>query len=798
MRVRFIVVSLAVCCVVSVPAFSSDGRDWLGVDLMRPDCLAGWDYGPERPSGWTIAGGALRGDGSSTPLLSGFTFGDFQLRFGWGVEGSAAWEIALPEVPSGAGLRLRLCEGEHCGQLDDAGKTLLPGSPLAAVSGGLHRARLDRAGSRLTLTVDDRQLWQLSIAPGRRFGLGLAVTGGEARLADLRVLEPPGEPILNGKDLTGWWTPGDLKAWAAENGQIVLRKENGNYLRTEKLYGNYTLSLEYRIQKGGNSGIGIRTPRPAWPSSDGMELQLWDIPYDKKPLDKHAAGAIYGNVPPLARADKSGQFNRMVIKADGWMISVWMNGELIQQCNTGDHPELKNRHLQGWIGIQDHGARIEVRDLRVLEAPPGLGLDAWQKPRPLCGARLVVDRLMNSERLSVPDEARSGVVTARVEGNKAEGHVLADLTGPGAVVCLARSSDDGRLAFSFDGEPKPRLESKPADLWQSAPQLSEDPNPVLTFLAYRKSLRIVLRGAARGNWRIDYLEFPKGIPVESYTPGDPHAPHGWLAAALYRHEQFGWGVHREFEPRPRMTAKPKTIQPGKRERMIRVDGAGIVHWLKLTADKRVLDNDDLWLEVRTDGQKEPAVATPVRFWFPGLAGNGNYPNFVMVDRNGVTNMLAMPFGAGIELALANRGSKPIRGVGMTISLERATEHNRSDFQNRMRLRAVFEPAGEEANRLAACRGRGRWIGLVCEQPKGTSLKIESLSVDGQAVESWNGWGLDTFLGRSGDFRSCLSGRRGPLAWRYLLVDPVNFQRSLDLTPRNPAPGGRLAVFYVER
>jgi len=789
---------LVACCLIPVPAFSSDDRDGIGVHLMRPDSLAGWDYGPGRPSGWMIAGGTLRGSGSSTPLLSGFTFGDFQLQFGWGVEAGAAWDVLLPEVPSGPGLRLRLCEGEHCGQLDDADKTLAPGSPVAAISSGLHRARLDRAGNRLTLSVDDRQLWQVPVAPGRRFGLGLAVTGGEARLADLRVQEPPGEPIGNGKDLTGWWTPGDIKAWGVENGQIVLRKENGNYLRSEKEYANYTLSLEYKIQKGGNSGIGIRTPRPAWPSGDGMEIQIWDIPYDHKPLDKHAPGAIYGNVPPLARADKTGQYNRMVIKADGWMISVWMNGQLIQQCNTGDHPELKNRNLKGWIGIQDHGARIDVRDMRVLEAPPGLGLDAWQKPRPPCGARLVVDRLMNSERLSVPDGARSGVVTARVEGKKAEGHVLADLPGPGAVVCLARSSDDGRLAFYFDGEQSPRLECKPADLWQVAPQLSEDPKPVLTYLAYRKGLRIVLRDAARGNWRIDYLTFPTNIPVDSYTAGDPYAPRGWLAAALYRHEQFGWGVHREFEPRPRMTAGPKTIQPGKRERMIQVDGAGIVHWVKLTADKRVLDNNDLWLEVRTDGRKEPAVATPVRFWFPGLAGNGNYPNFVMVDRNGATNMLAMPFGAGIELTLANRGSKPIRGVGTIVSPELATEQTRGDIQGRMRLRAVFEPAGQDANHLASCRGRGRWVGLVCEQPKGTPLRIESLAVDGQAVESWSDWSLDTFLGHNGDFRSCLSGRHGPLAWRYLLAQPVDFQQSFELTPRGPTRGGRLAVFYVGR
>jgi hypothetical protein len=763
---------------------------------MRPDSLAGWEYGAEPPSGWTLAGGELRGNAASTALLSGFTFGEFRLRFAWSVEGKAAWEIALPEVPSGPGLRLMLCEGDGCGRLDDAGKPLAPGGSIPATSGKMHEARLDRAGDKLALAMDGRQLWQVTIRAGRRFGLGLTVRRGAARLSGLRVQEPPGEPIFNGRNLAGWWTPGDPTAWAAENGQIVLRKANGNYLRSEKEYANYTLSLDYKIDKGGNSGVGIRTPRPAWPSSDGMEIQIWDLPYHT-PLDKHAAGAIYGNVPPLGRADRSGEFNHMVIKADGWMISVWMNGQLVQQCHTGMHPELKHRHLKGWIGIQDHNARIEVRNIRVLEAPPGLGLDAWQKPRPPCGAAVVIDRLMNPERLSVADGVRSRVAAASVEGDKPEGRVLADLAGPGALVRLARTSDDGRLAFYFDGEAKPRLTCKPADLWQVAPQLAEDPNPVLTFLAFRKSLKIVLSGANRGDWQCDYLSFPVDIRVDSFTAKDARIPRGWLAAAIYRHEQFGWGVHREYDPRPRLAGGPKTIAPGKSERLIRADGSGIVHWIKLTADKRVLENNDLWLEARVDGQSEPAVAAPVRFWFAGLAGDGNYPNYVLVDHGGPTNMLAMPFGAGIELALANRGKRPIAGAGLTVSLERATDATRGDIQKRMRLHAVFEPAGQAVRDLVRCEGRGRLVGLVYEEPKGAGTALRSLVVDGEPADGWNAPTLDAFLGRSGNFRSCLSGRRGPLAWRYFLVEPIDFRKSLRLTASGTTLGNRVAIFYAE-
>ena len=59
---------------------------------------------------------------------------------------------------------------------------------------------------------------------------------------------------------------------------------------------------------------------------------------------------------------------------------------------------------------------------------------------------------------------------------------------------------------------------------------------------------------------------------------------------------------------------------------------------------------------------QPAVAAPLRFWFPGLAGLENYPNYVLVDRGGVTCMLPMPFGKGVRLAMRNRGQRAAPGV----------------------------------------------------------------------------------------------------------------------------------------
>jgi hypothetical protein len=60
--------------------------------------------------------------------------------------------------------------------------------------------------------------------------------------------------------------------------------------------------------------------------------------------------------------------------------------------------------------------------------------------------------------------------------------------------------------------------------------------------------------------------------------------------------------------------------------------------------------------------------------------------------------------------------------------------------------------------------------------------------------------LDPFWGRPGEgqnFYRALSGRRGTLAWRYLVLEPVSFENSLEFVPTSGSRlGNRLALFYV--
>ncbi|HEY5311331.1 MAG TPA: DUF1080 domain-containing protein, partial [Pirellulales bacterium] len=555
-----------------------------GLRLLDRNSLAGWQYGEPDTSGWSVKDGVLHADSPKHPLLSGWTLGDFELRFDFVESKGASLTISLERVPDGHGPSVAINGSEA----KLSGATSGPDSmSLGAPADRRHSAVFTREGKQLRVSIDGLLKSSMSI-PDSRFGLSLAAHG-VLSVHDLELAEPAGEPIFNGRDLTGWYTIGNRDSWLVEDGKIVLVNKNGNYLRTEKQYGNFTLSLQYKIARSGNSGVGIRTPREGWPSGDGMELQMLDEK-PGTPMTRHSTMAIYGNLEPLAKADQPDQWNRVTIKADGYMISAWVNGVLVQQADTSQLPELKHRHLSGWIGLQDHNAHTEFRDLRVLEAPPGVGLTAWQNPRPVSGAALVLNRLMNLDVLTRPEGTTSGAVTHRVASDGEE--VIAELHGPGAVVEVSGEHTHGQVSLFFDGNSKPAVDCPAAELKSRVPLVGPPNQPLLTYVPFKRSLKITATQAAGDRYRVLYVKFPSTVPVEKFAGPDSTVPRGWLPAISYRYQQHGWGGMREQDEDldPRETSGKQTLEPGKRVSLVKLDDAGIVEWFKLHAPAKALTN----------------------------------------------------------------------------------------------------------------------------------------------------------------------------------------------------------------
>jgi hypothetical protein len=184
-------------------------------------------------------------------------------------------------------------------------------------------------------------------------------------------------PLFEGTDLAGWTSaagqqPG--KGWVVEDGALV-RKEPAGDLWTRDRFGDFVLDLEF--QTTGNSGVFIRTDKPPNNAQTGLEIQI------ERPgmaPGKHSCGALYDALAPTKEASKMDGWNHLVITARGPKITVVMNDEPIIDADldrwteAGKNPDgtenkfhtaLKDFKREGYIGLQDHGAVVKFRNIKI-------------------------------------------------------------------------------------------------------------------------------------------------------------------------------------------------------------------------------------------------------------------------------------------------------------------------------------------------------------------------------------------------------------------------------------------------
>src|SRR5690242_17732193 len=66
--------------------------------------------------------------------------------------------------------------------------------------------------------------------------------------------------LFDGQSLKGWTFVGEGPGCFAKNGVIVNPKDCTGNLFTEKEYSDFVLRLDYKLEPGGNNGVGIRAP----------------------------------------------------------------------------------------------------------------------------------------------------------------------------------------------------------------------------------------------------------------------------------------------------------------------------------------------------------------------------------------------------------------------------------------------------------------------------------------------------------------------------------------------------------
>ena len=207
------------------------------------------------------------------------------------------------------------------------------------------------------------------------FALGGLVFSGSVD-ADEKADEKGFVPLYNGKDLSGWEVlDGSKEAWKADGELLSCVAAGGGWLRTDKMYSDFVLKLEFRLPANGNSGVGLRFPAEGNPAFVGMEIQILDDDGDEYtepqgfPIQRQH---LFRGRRQTRCAETVGEFNSYEITCNGPFIKVVLNGETITEADidkyekaSGDYQPLRDRPRIGYIGMQSHGSRVDFRNIAI-------------------------------------------------------------------------------------------------------------------------------------------------------------------------------------------------------------------------------------------------------------------------------------------------------------------------------------------------------------------------------------------------------------------------------------------------
>lgn len=189
--------------------------------------------------------------------------------------------------------------------------------------------------------------------------------------------------LFDGKSFDGWkgFQSDKVPAgWKVVDGEIH-RGDGGGDLVTGEEYGDFELSLDWKIAPGGNSGIIWRASEaqnPGWLT--GPEMQILD---NKRHADGRnattSAGSVYALIaPPRDVSLTPNRWNTARLVARGTKIEYWLNNVQTASFDTASDEwksllaKSKFRNLKdfaklskGRIILQDHSDPVSFRNVKI-------------------------------------------------------------------------------------------------------------------------------------------------------------------------------------------------------------------------------------------------------------------------------------------------------------------------------------------------------------------------------------------------------------------------------------------------
>lgn len=225
--------------------------------------------------------------------------------------------------------------------------------------------------------ISRRQFVRGSAALGAAAKFGFpGITGAQGRNQDL--------PLFDGKTLDGWTTIDGrpvTRGWETVDGAIHLTKNAGaGHIVTAREYGDFDLRFEWKIAKGGNSGVKYRVRRFE-KRVLGCEYQILDDGgHQDGQTAKKSTGSLFDVCAPSTdkHLKSVGEYNASRIVVRGELIEHWLNGDRIVSMHVGspDWDDKKARskfakvrgfgeNRNGKIMLTDHGDEVWYRNVTI-------------------------------------------------------------------------------------------------------------------------------------------------------------------------------------------------------------------------------------------------------------------------------------------------------------------------------------------------------------------------------------------------------------------------------------------------
>ncbi len=242
----------------------------------------------------------------------------------------------------------------------------------------------------------------------------------------------------------------------------------GSYLVVyEKKLGDFILDFDYKLSEGCNSGVFLRVGDLNDPVNTGIEVALDDTTGSTE----RDSGAFYGLVAPARNAQlPAGEWNHMIITAQGPVIAVTLNGAEVSRINV-DEWTVPGKRLDG----SDH----KFKDVAIARLPRNgyLGFqdlrgDCWFKEitlRTPGGGELptnsAADTIAATDQAEVPTRTGATTRTAGVPTSSSPPPPAVAPAAPAPSVNGSALAQQGRWKEAVEAFRR-AVEQDPQDFWR--------------------------------------------------------------------------------------------------------------------------------------------------------------------------------------------------------------------------------------------------------------------------------------------------------------------------------------------